>query len=657
MTRAYGLRIAIFAIFGLLLGVLMTFLMQPKYEAIMQVLVDQSATSQSRMMTNAEQSVADLLQSPRPRTVATQVEQMTGFGVLSRASQAVHQKYNKPYGSIKELDLIELQNSLSVEAANMSDIIALRVRMPDKELAKDILNEIYLAFDAQNQEASREVGARALTYLTSQTNQIEAELKKVDSQMEALRRQYGAPAVDQQIQSEIQTLRTLDEANEQAKIEYAASAALVQTLREQLKGVKPSIQSAQNVGINSNYQRIEAALADAHTEKAQLLTQWKGGPMLTAVSERIKNLEEQLKAAKPNITSGTQTSINPLYQSLSGEIAQAQSRVSAAHQRVLVASNAVESKRQLLNRLPEVQRKMTDLSRQQESLTRTYLQYKDSLDSLKVAQRGRVTQSTLVSPAFVNPKPVSPNMTLNLAAGLLAGLLLGLLTAFQSESKKSPIRNLTQLNRLAFEPSFRTIPELPFANPSLSRMPDDSYVALLGNFIRSPHKPYRLGVMGIDPGSGATTTAASLAIAAALEKRHTLLVDTDDKGGHAQRLGSGEPSEASAHLTVFKAVGEDPLEAGRKLDEIRMLEQHQELCIFDLKPYKSGGNPLAFASGLDECILLVRAGRTRSVDFLQAQQMLSDAGVRIVTVVLSRTRNLDDDFSFVDSEPPALVAR
>ncbi|MEZ0325604.1 MAG: Wzz/FepE/Etk N-terminal domain-containing protein, partial [Fimbriimonas sp.] len=163
MTRAYGLRIAIFAIFGLLLGVLMTFLMQPKYEAIMQVLVDQSATSQSRMMTNAEQSVADLLQSPRPRTVATQVEQMTGFGVLSRASQAVHQKYNKPYGSIKELDLIELQNSLSVEAANMSDIIALRVRMPDKELAKDILNEIYLAFDAQNQEASREVGARALT--------------------------------------------------------------------------------------------------------------------------------------------------------------------------------------------------------------------------------------------------------------------------------------------------------------------------------------------------------------------------------------------------------------------------------------------------------------------------------------------------------------
>jgi hypothetical protein len=93
------------------------------------------------------------------------------------------------------------------------------------------------------------------------------------------------------------------------------------------------------------------------------------------------------------------------------------------------------------------------------------------------------------------------------------------------------------------------------------------------------------------------------------------------------------------------------------VDEIRMLEQDRDLCVYDLQPYKSSGNPLMLASSLDECILLVRAGRTRSVDFLQAQQMLSDAGVRIVTVVLSRTRRLDDDFSFVDSEAPALVAR
>ncbi len=657
MTRAYGLRIAIFAIFGLLLGLVMTFTMSPKYEAVIQVLVDQSATSNSRMMTNAEQSVTDLLQAPRPRTVATQVEQMTGFGVLGRASMAVHAKYGKPLGSIKELDLMDLQSSLSVEAANMSDIITLRTRMPDKELAKDTLNEIYLAYDAQNQEASRDVGARALVFLESQTKQVRAELDQVDAKMENLRRQYGAPAVDQQILSEIQTLRTLDEANEQAKIEYAASAALVQTLRTQLKGIERMVQSAENVGINSNYQRLEAALGDAHTERAQLLTQWKGGPMLKAVDEKIANLEKQLKGAKPNITSGTQTSINPLYQSLSGEIAQAQSRVSAANQRVTAASAAVDSKRQLLNRLPEVQRKMTDLSRQQESLTRTYLQYKDSLDSLRVAQRGRVTQSTLVSPAFVNPKPVSPNMTLNLAAGLLAGLLLGVLTAFHSESKKSPIRNLTQLNRLAFEPSFRTIPELPMANPSLARMPDDSYVALLGNFIRSDRKPYRLGVMGVDPGSGATTTATSLAIAAALENRNTLLVDTGTQSVPPPRMTGAQPNEASSRLTVFKAVGQDPLESGGKLDEIRNLEQDQDLCVFDLKPYRSSGNPLAFASGLDECILLVRAGKTRSVDFLQAQQMLSDAGVRVVTVVLSRTRGLDDDFSFVDSEPPALVAR
>jgi uncharacterized protein involved in exopolysaccharide biosynthesis len=660
MTRAYGLRIAIFAIVGLLAGLVMTFTMSPKYEGVIQVLVDQSGTTNARMMTNAEESVRDLLESPRPRTVATQVEQMTGFGVLGRASMAVHAKRGLPLGSIKELDLMDLQNSLSVEAANTSDIITLRTRMPDKELAKDVLNEIYLAFDAQNQEASRDVGSRALVFLESQTKQVKAELEAVDAKIETLRRQYGAPAVDLQVQSEIQTLRVLDESLEQARMEYAASTAQVATLRDQLKSVKPVIQSSQSIGVNSNYQRLEAALADAQTERAQLLTQWqKGSPAIKTVDEKVKNLEAALKKANPEINAGRQTSTNPLYQNLSNEIAQAQGRVSAAQQRVAAATIAVNAKRQLLTRLPEVQRKVEDLRRQQESLTRTYMQYKDSLDSLQVAQRGRVTQSTLVSPAFVNPMPVSPNMPLNLAAGLLAGLLLGVLTSFHSESKKSPIRNLTQLNRLAFEPSFRTIPELPVATPTLARMPDDAYVALLGNFIRSDRKPYRLGVMGIDVGSGATTTATSLAIAAALENRNTLLVDTDDKNGGSHRLGltGSTPSEASSHLTVFKAVGESTSETGRMVEEIRMLEQDRDLCVYDLQPYKSSGNPLMLASSLDECILLVRAGRTRSVDFLQAQQMLSDAGVRIVTVVLSRTRRLDDDFSFVDSEAPALVAR
>jgi succinoglycan biosynthesis transport protein ExoP len=650
MLKAYGLRIALFALGGLLAGLIMSLTMQPKYEAIMQVMVDQSPVTNSRMMTPAEQSVRDILEAPRSRSVATQVEQLTGYGVLQRASQAVHAKYGKPYGAIKELNIMDLQRAISVEAANTSDIITLTVRMPDKQLAEDVANEIYLAYDAQNQESSREVGARALAYLETQTGQVKRELNKVDGDMASLQKTYGMPAVDLQVQSEIQTLRGLDESMEQARIEYAAATAQAAAIKSQLANVKPVIQTAQQTGVNGNYQRLEAALADAQNERAQLLTQWKeGSPAINAVDEKISAIEKAMKGTPKNILSGTQTSNNPLYQTLSAEAAQAEARARAAEQRIAAASAAVSSKRSLLTLMPDVQRKMQDLKRQQDSLTQTYMSYKDTMESLKVAQRGRTTQSTLVSPAFVNPKPVAPNTTLNLGAGLLAGLLLGVLASFQSESKKSPIRNLTHLNRLAFEPSFRTIPELPMASASLDRMPNDSFVALLGNFIRSAKRPYKLGVIGVDPHSGASTAAAALVAAATLDGRRALLVDSADKNGSSARLGTSDL------LTVIKTTDEG--NASAKADDIEFASADRELCVFDLQPYRTSGNPMLFASDLDECILLVRAGRTRSVDFLQAQQMLLDAGVPQVTVVLSRAKGLDDDFSFVEADTPALVAR
>jgi hypothetical protein len=274
-----------------------------------------------------------------------------------------------------------------------------------------------------------------------------------------------------------------------------------------------------------------------------------------------------------------------------------------------------------------------------------------------------LTTATIISPAFAYPEPVSPNLTLNLSAGLIAGLLLGLLSAFNTESRRSPIRTLTQLNRLTLEPAFRTIPELPFVPLGLTRQPDEVFITLLGNFIRSTKRPYRIGVMGVDPDCGATVASAAIALGASQDGHTTLVVDTSRENGVARRLGLSEADrivDASSALTLLRTRGEDGTQAQAIIQEVRQLEEDRSLTIIDLNPFKTSGNPVLYLTGLDECILLVRAGRTRTVDFLQAQQMLVDAGVPQVTVVLSRAKGIDDDFTFLpaaDSNSQALVAR
>lgn len=652
MFRAYGLRVAIFAIVGLLLGVTVSLLTPPKYEAVMQLLVDQKPVQNARPMTEPEEQVVDLLESTGPRSVSTQVEQLTGYRVLGSAAEAVMQRRGSEATQIKELrNLKDLQKAVTIEAVTQSDLVTMRVRLPDKEIARELAGEIYNSFATMNLDNARQAGSLAVATLESQMADVQGKMDGIAREIERTQLDYNVTNLPLQVQSEIQSARAVDEAEEQARIELQASETLARTLRQQMASIPKTIQAASNVGMNPTFQSVDSALAASRAELAGLQVTWaEDSIQVRDVKQRIAQLEKERLDAARQIDAGASVTPNPLYQSLAGELAQATSAAAAARARLTAATQASSARKQSLARLPVVQTKLEALDREKQAYERMYQAYKQRLDTLKIGQRGRMTTSTVVTPATAFDEPVSPNYPLNIGAGLIAGLLLGALSAFNTESRRSPIRTLSQLNRLTLEPAFRTVPELPFVPLGMEKQPDEVFMGLLGNYIRSAKRPYRLGVMGVDIDSGATVTASSMALAASIERHRTLIVDTARENGVSKRLGleNGDslatPSET---LTVLRTHGEDLSRAGSIIEHIETLEGTHELTILDLQPFRGGNNPVLYLTGLDECILLVRAGRTRTVDFLQAQQMLLDAGVPHVTVVMARARTIDDDFSFL----------
>lgn len=657
MLRAYAFRILLFALVGLILGVAISVVATPKYEAAMQVLVDPHEQMAGVAMSNAEKSVNDILESSAPRSVQTQVEQLTGFGTLQKAAQAVADARNRPVTAFPELSLTYLQKAVTVEAATESDLVTVKVRMKDKDMARDLLSEIFNAFDEENQERSRDVGERAINKLKSQNKPIQDQLNAVNQKLAKLREQYNTPDVNLKIQAQLETQKNAQQIRDQALAEYSAAQANASSLSAQLPSIPKTIDVGSSRGYNPAIAQIEGQLARDRSTLDQLRVRYlDDSPQVMEQKALVLQEQDQLDRMQKDIPASKSVGPNPAYQTVVTQLAIAKASAAAAKEKYDTAIQAYNTATKELESLPEVRRQMEDLTRQQENLTLTSQDNDRQLTAMEASQRGRITSTTLASPAIAFPDPVSPNYTLNIGAGTIAGLLLGLLSAFGLESRRSPIRNLSQLNRLTLEPAFRTIPELPFIPLGIDKQPDEVFVTLLGNFIRSEKRPYRIGVLGVEADSGATVAASSMALGASIEGNDTLLVDTARDNGATKRLGLPAAQtfiDASEKLTVLRTGGEELSQAQMIVDTIKSLEARRALTIIDLNPFKSSGNPVLYLAGLDECILLVRAGKTRTVDFLQAQQMLIDAGVPQVTVVLARAKTLDDDFTFMPAEPQA----
>lgn len=657
MLRAYAFRIGLFAVIGLLLGLIISAVTPPKYEAAIQILVDPHPMQNAAALSPAEKQITDIYESTAPRTVQTQVEQLTGFQVLSLAAQRVAEKRGVNVGAIPELSLQSLQKAVTVEAATESDLITLRVRMSDKDMAQMMGQEIFEAYDEQNHQHSAEAASRAITLLQDQTKKIDGQLNDVDAKLESLRSKYNAPNIDLQVQSGIENVKALEQIMDAAKSEMNAARVRVASLRAQMKSVPLTMEVGSTTTPNPLAQQLEAQLSNARATLAQARTRYEDDhPQVIEQLALVQRYQTELDDVQKQIKASSQKAPNPIYQTLETQLATSVSDEAAAAARYQTAEQQSIERRAELAKLPDVQRKMLELARKQDTLQRLYLDYQQQLTTLEASQRGRLTNTTVVSPSIAFPNPVSPNITLNLGAGLIAGLLLGLLSAFGTESRRSPIRSLSQLNRLTLEPAFRTIPELPFIPLGMEKQPDEVFVTLLGAFIRSGKRPYRVGVIGVDPDTGATVAASAMALGSALEGTRTVLVDTAKENGATKRLGLSENEsliQASDHLTVLRTGGEEMTRANLIVETIKQLEETHSLTVIDLHPFRSSGNPVVYLAGLDECVLLVRAGKARTVDFLQAQQMLVDAGVPHVTVVLARAKSIDDDFTFLPAEPQA----
>jgi polysaccharide biosynthesis transport protein len=301
----------------------------------------------------------------------------------------------------------------------------------------------------------------------------------------------------------------------------------------------------------------------------------------------------------------------------------------------------------------------------------------DQLRELRIWEQAQGVTAFMLSPAGLPSSPVSPRPVRNLMVAALLGLIAGIGIACLREMMDDRVHSAEEAERLVGLPILGRIPTFPARTPLLISEHGDSpvkesYRRLRAgiSFAGNPHPIGSLLVTSATAGEGKSTTAANLAVAAALQGRRVILVDADLRGpslpslfnlradcGLSEVLTDEIPLSKALHLTdiqdlLWLPAGSPVPKTAELLSGPRMTKLLEELrgladlVILDTPPCLPVTDAEVLGSRVDGAILVVGLGQTDKTAVRMAQQLLEQAQVNLLGVVLNRVKPGDHGYYY-----------
>ena len=274
--------------------------------------------------------------------------------------------------------------------------------------------------------------------------------------------------------------------------------------------------------------------------------------------------------------------------------------------------------------------------------------------------------------------PSSPRPMLNLTAGFFVGGVLGLLLAFGIEALDNTVKTPEAAEALVGAPLLGVLPMLSQTNPrSIEGAPErdltvfkdpaslaaESCRSIRTNimFLSAQREVRVFVVTSPGPQDGKTTAAISLAITLAQGGARVLLVDADmrkprihrsfglkgERGLSTMMMGEASLGEMVCHSEVPNLdllpcgpLPPNPAElfhTERFREILGQFRQSYDRVVLDTPPTGPVTDPAVLGSMADGVVLVLRAGHTTREAVIYARRRLTDAGARVLGLIMNRT--------------------
>ncbi|WP_374943845.1 GumC family protein [Sphingomonas sp.] len=654
-----------------LLGLIVTLMMTPKYTATTTVEISREANKVTDFQgVERETNIADqefyqtqygLLRSRSiSERVATQLRLVDDpkffalFGVSENDSafQLVNGRYPAS-GRATRLRIAgeTLRDNLVVSPTRLSRLVDIGFTSPDAGFSAKVANNWADSFIQTNLERKVQATSYGRNLLQRQLSQAKEKLDESQRQLvgyASAQRIINLPA--QQI-GDGQTAERSIVADDLAALNASLSQAIADRIQaearyEQSGRAGASTEALRNQAINGLRQRRAELAADYQ----RLMAQFEPGyPAAQAIQSQIDQLDRS--------------------------IAREEGRVSGS----LLADfrEARERERSLQERVDQLKTSYLDLRRrsiqynifQQEVDTNRAL-YNGLLkrfEEIGVAGGVGINNAAVVDPADVPQKPSSPRFAVNLIISLLVGLGLGVLLAFALEQIDEAFADPAEVERRLGLPLLGSVPKLESGTPKEAlqdRKSDmvDAYLAIQTNlaFTTEHGVPRSFAVTSTRPAEGKSTTALALATTLARAQRKVILVDGDMRSPSIHQLGgvdhahglsnflSGQDNIEALTFPMadlgFTAMSAGPIPpnaaellTGARLSLLinRLLETYDHVVI-DSPPVMGLADAPLIASRVEGVIYAVESHGIKASIVKTALRRLASANARVIGGVLTK---------------------
>jgi succinoglycan biosynthesis transport protein ExoP len=278
---------------------------------------------------------------------------------------------------------------------------------------------------------------------------------------------------------------------------------------------------------------------------------------------------------------------------------------------------------------------------------------------------------TIVEPASLPTEPLQPPLSVNLAVGLVFGLLAGVGVALLRDSLDSTLRTARKLETAFGLPLLGAVEatrqlkrdSVPVLDDPLSSV-SEAIRQMRANieFLAREHGQRLLVVTSALGEEGKTSMSVNLAVALAMAEHRVVLVDADlRRPSVADYLGM-EPSHGLAELLAadgrvkdflhsWPEIGLEVLPGGEPLVNssemlgssrmrhlVETLGARADFVIFDAPPLLPLSDAAVLCGLTDGAVVVVRSGRTTSVQLEAALERLNAVGSAALGVVLNFMR-------------------
>jgi uncharacterized protein involved in exopolysaccharide biosynthesis len=464
-------QIVLISFVVVLMGMLLSWLLTPRYQAHMKILVRRERLEP---VVSSELNVAQTKpEELSEEELNSEVELLNSQELLRRVvlanglQNAQHHATSGSDGSINEVDIARaterLRSRLNVEPLHKTNVISVAFDAADPELAARVLKSLAAFYMEKHLEVHRPTGE--FKFFDQQTEQYHNGLMDAEARLRGFAKERGIVSPDQERDLAVQKMSEAKANYEQTQAQIAETEQRIQMLGEQNASLAPRQLTQVRTSDNPQLmQQLKSTLLTLDLKRTELVSKYD--PSYRPVQEVDKQIADtQAAIAKEESTPiREETSAqNPAHDWVAVELAKAQTDLVGLKAKAASESDALSQYHVSAGRLRDASIAQQDLLRAAKTQEDSYLLYLHKSEQARISdaldQRGFLNVAIAEQPTV----PVLPARS---------WFLYGLLSIFLAVAGSLGLATVLDF----FNPSFRTPDEVAayLGAPVLASIPRPS---------------------------------------------------------------------------------------------------------------------------------------------------------------------------------------